>query len=534
MERFQAKDYQFVMRIDADKEIRPMTYYVETIDGIKKNYDKIAYEKSSCVLQMIDQAIGKDKFKKAIDLYLEKMSYKNVEEDDLFRYLEESLDIYGDDSINITKTMKSWTNQRGYPILFATVDYENKTIKLSQQRFVDKFEKDLDDPIYSIPINYLISKTERPSDHTAFTWLTNVSQVFNLPKNLTSDDWIVLNINQTGYYRVSYDYETWIKLTNVMMKSHLELPTRNRAQIIDDLFNLADNGYVKNYTKVLDLLDYFKNEEEYSPWEAFSVNVDSLFRHLEDRKSFEGFKKHMRAILDSPFARTHNQTAQNLLPLQRLTREIIIRHSCKFGLEECNKLNITDKDADLLRVKHCRDVATGDNENIENLFKLLKTEENEIFRSNILVSFGCATEEDLLNLVLKKVFDVKDTTYLDQADREIIQQAIFQQSSLGVTTILEFWDSQPKLFFDVMGEDKIDELIIDVSKFCFTDRQQKKVTDAFRASPKKSKIVKNIEVNRKWANMHGATIDAYYSSGFRSSFSFPLILSLLYFLSRWF
>lgn len=524
MEKFQVGDLQFVMRIDADKGIRPMTHYVETIDGIKKNYDKIAYEKSSCVLEMIDNAIGKDKFKTAIDLYLEKMSYKNVEEDDLFRYLEESLAIHGDDSINITKAMKSWTNQRGYPILFATVNHQQKTLQLSQERFVDKFDKDLDNPIYFIPINYLTSNTERPKDNTAFTWLKNVSDTIDLPESFTANDWIVLNIDQTGYYRVNYDDQTWNKLIDVMLKSHNELPTRNRAQIVDDLFNLADKGYIKSYTKVLNLLDYFINEEEYSPWGAFNVNVGSLFRRLEDRKSFGGFKKSMRDILGMPFKKVHEQEPKDLLPLQRLTRENIIRYSCKFALDECNKLKIKDNDVDLLRLKYCRDVETGDQDTIDNQFYLLKTEKNEIFRNNILVSFGCATKVDLLNLVLEKVFDTKATPYLDQDERKTIQQGIIDESSLGVTTILDFWDARPKQFLEVMGEEKVNDLIIYVSMYCFTDRQQKKVSDAFRASPNKTKIEQNIQVNRKWAIMHGDTIDAYFSSAFRNGFSFSLIL----------
>lgn len=522
------------MRVDSDKGIRPMTHYVETIDAIKKNYDKIAYEKSSCVLQMIDQAIGREKFKKAVDLYLEKMSYKNVEENDFFKYLEESLDIYGYDLVNITDAMKSWTTQRGYPILFATVHHETGTIDLSQQRFVDKFEKDLEDPIYFIPINYITSNTSRPVDHSAFFWLKNTTGSISLLGNLTANDWIVLNINQTGYYRVSYDDQTWDKLISVMLNSHLDLPTRNRAQIVDDLFNLADSGYMKNYTKILDLLYYFKNEEEYSPWEAFNVNVGHLFGYLEKRTSFKHFKNHVKDILSTPFLRAQNQTAEDLLPLQRLTREVIIMNSCKFGLEECKNLNISDKDADLLRVKHCRDVAEGDKDTIEKLFELLKAEKIDGFRNNILVSFGCATEEDLLNLVLKNVFDVKGTPYLDRDERKAIQQAIYQQSSLGVTTILEFWDAQPQLFLEVMGEEKVNDLIDDISMYCFTDKQQEKVTHAFRASAKKSKIEHNIEVNRKWAIMHGATIDAYFNSSIRAGFSFTLILFLFYAVSCWF
>uniref|UniRef100_T1H2C8 Peptidase M1 membrane alanine aminopeptidase domain-containing protein n=1 Tax=Megaselia scalaris TaxID=36166 RepID=T1H2C8_MEGSC len=128
--------------------------------------------------------------------------------------------------------------------------------------------------------------------------------------------------------------------------------------------------------------------------------------------------------------------------------------------------------------------------------------------------------------------EVKNTPYLTQDERKTIQQSIYQQSSLGVNTILEFWDSSPKLFVEVMGKDNVNDLIIDISNYCYTDRQQKKVKDAFRDSPKKSSIELNIEVNRKWANMHGNSIDSYYNSAFSFSINISLIAFVLFVLNR--
>lgn len=534
-EKFQTHIFQFVMRIDADISIRPMTHYVETIDEIKKNYDKIAYEKSSCVLRMFDNAIGKDKFKKAVDMYLQNKSFKNAEEDDLFKYLEEAFKIYGDNSVNITKAMKSWTNQRGFPIVFANVNYREGTIELSQQRFVDKFQKDLDDPIYFIPINYISSETERPKNHTAFTWFKNKTQTYQLPNEFSVNDWIVLNFEQTGYYRINYDNSTWSILVDLLHKNHEVLPTENRAQIVDDLFNLADNGYMKNYTSVLEILKYFKNEDQYSPWNVFDVNVGRLFSRLQDRKSFENFKKSVRKILVHQFNNVTTQNEwDNIPPTQRVARETIIRLSCKFELEECKKLSLDNNDVDLRKVRFCLDVKNGNSVTIENLFKMLETDttKDEIYRNDIFMSFGCTSDINLLNQILNKVFEVKNTPYLTQDERKTIQQSIYQQSSLGVNTILEFWDSSPKLFVEVMGKDNVNDLIIDISNYCYTDRQQKKVKDAFRDSPKKSSIELNIEVNRKWANMHGNSIDSYYNSAFSFSINISLIAFVLFVLNR--
>ena len=45
-----------------------------------------------------------------------------------------------------------------------------------------------------------------------------------------------------GYYRVNYDTQNWAALATALNQSHEVIHLLNRAQIIDDAFNLARNG----------------------------------------------------------------------------------------------------------------------------------------------------------------------------------------------------------------------------------------------------------------------------------------------------
>ena len=55
----------------------------------------------------------------------------------------------------------------------------------------------------------------------------------------SSSEWVLLNVAQAGYYRVNYDDVTWARLAGVLRSNHEMIGTKNRAQLIDDSFNLA-------------------------------------------------------------------------------------------------------------------------------------------------------------------------------------------------------------------------------------------------------------------------------------------------------
>ena len=54
-----------------------------------------------------------------------------------------------------------------------------------------------------------------------------------------ADDWLLGNINATGYYRVTYDERNWRLLKDQLLFDHEVFTPSNRAQLLDDAFNLA-------------------------------------------------------------------------------------------------------------------------------------------------------------------------------------------------------------------------------------------------------------------------------------------------------
>lgn len=95
------------------------------------------------------------------------------------------------------------------------------------------------------------------------------------------DEWVIVNIQETGYYRVNYDPNNWRMLIDYLQDSNkfTNIHTLNRAQLLDDALNLARTGRL-NYEMAMNLTKYLTYEKEYVPWQtAFNAlsYIDSMF-----------------------------------------------------------------------------------------------------------------------------------------------------------------------------------------------------------------------------------------------------------------
>lgn len=66
---------------------------------------------------------------------------------------------------------------------------------------------------------------------------------------------------------MNYEDDNWNALINQLYDDCNVIHVLNRAQIIDDAFNLALANEL-NYTLVLELTKYLKNEDDVVPWHS--------------------------------------------------------------------------------------------------------------------------------------------------------------------------------------------------------------------------------------------------------------------------
>lgn len=95
----------------------------------------------------------------------------------------------------------------------------------------------------------------------------------------TSDDmYNTYESNVLGFFRVNYDEDNWNALTKQLYNDPNAIHVLNRAQLIDDAFNLARVEKL-NYTFVLDLTEYLEKETDLIPW----YSAKNGFSYLTDR-----------------------------------------------------------------------------------------------------------------------------------------------------------------------------------------------------------------------------------------------------------
>ena len=100
-------------------------------------YPNITYNKGSVVIHLLHETVGDEAFWKAINIYLNRYKFSNVETSDLKKVIEET------SGKNLDLSFKQWIYSVGHPKLEIKPVYfgENKTLnlKIRKLKMVTKF-----------------------------------------------------------------------------------------------------------------------------------------------------------------------------------------------------------------------------------------------------------------------------------------------------------------------------------------------------------------------------------------------------------
>jgi aminopeptidase N len=173
------------------------------------------------------------------------------------------------DGVSFAQLMDTWTMQAGVPVLTVTRNYPGQSAVVAQQRFgVSGAEQ------WIVPLTWTSQAQLDFDTLTPSAWLMTVDAQLEggVPP---ADQWLLLNVQQTAYYRVNYDQDNWD-----MLFAFLEDPDTaelihplNRAQILDDSFALARFGHL-SYATALASTNYLRHETTLGPWMAALAGLE--------------------------------------------------------------------------------------------------------------------------------------------------------------------------------------------------------------------------------------------------------------------
>ena len=184
---------------------------------------------------------------------------------------------------SLDAALKSWTDQAGMPLVTVSRDYGADSFSLSQSVYVENGE--VPDIGWDIPISYASAELGAGGWNRTVPslWLTQggtARPATVRDEGLDDRVALVLNVQATGYFRVNYDAENWRMIGDTLANDKDLIHPLNRAQIICDVFSLANNGVVSEDIKN-HVLGYIEKEDDFTPKHAYET-CGSGFRDVPE------------------------------------------------------------------------------------------------------------------------------------------------------------------------------------------------------------------------------------------------------------
>ncbi|KAL4706781.1 hypothetical protein ACJJTC_018162 [Scirpophaga incertulas] len=419
--RFLSTAVQLGLLQDSFSDPQPLTNPdVDTPDSISDMFSAISYYKGASLIRMTDHLIGSETHKLGLRRYLNARAFQSARPIDLFENLEASaletgaISQYGPD-FSIVDYYTTWTEQGGHPVLEVDVDRQNGLVHIRQRQF------NMDNGTVTPKMNWIIPITFTTASNPDFsdTKPTYIIKDENttLPITLGADEWIIFNIQQTGFYRVNYDEHSYNLLINILRGPERELIHEfNRAQIVDDALQFARAGLI-SYNRMFNIISFMRNETTYPPWIATQ----------------RGFNWILSRLLGTPLARsvkdlylewtTNVMNDLTYLPvdgepfMRAYLRKVLAPVLCTYGSEECRSTAQRlfadlynwgiEVPVDTRSWVYCTGLREGNSSYYNFLFNRYMYHPVNNEQLQILLLLGCTTDEASLFSWLDSIFKQK-------------------------------------------------------------------------------------------------------------------------------
>ena len=246
------------LEVDSLGSTRPIEYPVHSPDDASGMFDTLTYTKGGAVLRMLEQYLGRDRFRDGIRRYLRTHAYANTETHDLWDALEEET------GEPVRRIMDAWIFQGGYPQV--TVTQADGVAHLRQARY--RADGTASETIWPLPLAVRQGRDVR--------WILLEAEGADVP--LVGDAPLVINADGASFARVWYaDVQLRQSLASTAMTA---LSPIERQGFVDDSWAAAVGGQA-SVVDFLDLAQGFKGETELTVWQAIITGLGWCDRFLD-------------------------------------------------------------------------------------------------------------------------------------------------------------------------------------------------------------------------------------------------------------
>lgn len=471
-ELFVLENLQPAMTADALGTTRPMTYYVETPQAVGRLFDIIAYQKAGSVLRMLQNAVTEPVWHEGLINYLTNKQNQAANSDDLAEGLQTSISAnrINLDGLTMKEIIDSWSLTAGVPLVEVTLNTAENQLVFTQSRFLTSpnlpqvYANNLD--TWLIPLS--IATASNPSqDGIAQKYLKEKQTVLSLndsPRKWIAGDWVLVNTDGAGYYRVKYDVNLLKRLIDKLnSKNFQDINHFARTQLIDDSFALSKAGKL-DFTTILELLNYLKQERHFLPWVTASRVLIYFNFLLADSANYELFSRFVQDLVTPLYQHYGNKDFGNVEPYgDKRAREIGISWACRTGEEKCiqeakDRVNTSLKtgsryiEPDLQYILYCAALRQGSDAEFQYAFKRVFTIKGYNQRQRIFTALGCTQNSTQQQIYLQStIVEGSQSAAYQGSERNTVLNSVANNERGGVLNVIEFLDQNYEAVEKVFG-----------------------------------------------------------------------------------
>uniref|UniRef100_A0A9J8CSE3 Alanyl (membrane) aminopeptidase a n=1 Tax=Cyprinus carpio carpio TaxID=630221 RepID=A0A9J8CSE3_CYPCA len=330
-------DLQRAFAVDSLTSSHPLSRKEEEVNTpseISEMFNTISYSKGAAVLKMLSEFLTEPVFAKGLSVSLT-FAFGSSVYTDLWDHLQKAVDQTPGVKLpySVHEIMNRWILQMGFPVI--TID--TRTGNVSQKHFLLEPEAVVDRKSefnyeWFVPIKWM--KKQQVQDQL---WLLQKSALHK-PMKVSKNEWVLANLHVSGYFRVNYDLGNWERLLSQLESGHQVIPVVNRAQILDDAFNLARASII-NITLALRTTKYLLHERKYIPWEAALRNLNYFFQLFDRSEVYGAMQAYLKKQVKPLFEYFGNISSNwTLFFVLRFTQIIALSLACSTGVEGCREL----------------------------------------------------------------------------------------------------------------------------------------------------------------------------------------------------
>ena len=252
------------LRRDSIDGVQPVQTDVSSPAEISALFDgAIVYAKGGRLLRMMQLWIGDEAFRAGLKQYFTRFKYSNTTGDDLWECLSQA------SGKDVGALMNTWISQPGYPVVYASLD--NGELTLRQEQFFTGPHQPYD-RLWPIPLD---ANDQR---------LPEILKEREQRLSPAPDGLLLLNHQNASHFITCYDDTLQARILQAITDGILT--PAQRAQYLNEQILLARGSLVASSTLV-EALAAFQNENDQTVWEIIALAINELKKFVDQDEAAE-------------------------------------------------------------------------------------------------------------------------------------------------------------------------------------------------------------------------------------------------------